>query len=261
MLIDWFTVIAQLVNFLVLVWLLKRFLYQPVLKAIDEREKKIASELQHAAEVEKEAGKRLVQLEKKNEAFDNDRARMLRQAEEEAGERKHAMLEEARKEYDSLRMRLQETLQNEEKNLEEEVIGRIGSEVFAIAGRVLEDLAGVTLDERMVDVFCERLRHPDSEEMKEMQGAFSGKPLLPVVHTAFNLSPEQRERIGRTLHDVFSIDAEVTFESADDLVDGIELSMNGHSVSWSVRSYLASLEKMTRELLDGGEETSRSGER
>lgn len=40
MLIDWFTVIAELVNFLILVWLLKRFLYEPVLKAIDEREKK-----------------------------------------------------------------------------------------------------------------------------------------------------------------------------------------------------------------------------
>ena len=45
MLIDWFTVGAQAVNFLILVWLLKRFLYEPVLAAIDAREKKIAAEL------------------------------------------------------------------------------------------------------------------------------------------------------------------------------------------------------------------------
>ena len=38
--INWFTVIAQLVNFLILVWLMKRFLYKPILNAIDEREKK-----------------------------------------------------------------------------------------------------------------------------------------------------------------------------------------------------------------------------
>ena len=43
MLIDWFTVIAQMLNFLILVWLLKRFLYQPILDAIDAREKGIAS--------------------------------------------------------------------------------------------------------------------------------------------------------------------------------------------------------------------------
>ena len=45
MLIDWFTVGAQALNFLILVWLMKHFLYQPILHAIDAREKKIAAEL------------------------------------------------------------------------------------------------------------------------------------------------------------------------------------------------------------------------
>ena len=49
MLIDWFTVGAQLLNFLILVWLMKRFLYQPVLDAITAREQKIAAELVDAA--------------------------------------------------------------------------------------------------------------------------------------------------------------------------------------------------------------------
>jgi hypothetical protein len=48
MLIDWFTVGAQIVNFLILVWLLKRFLYKPILDAIDAREKRIAAELADA---------------------------------------------------------------------------------------------------------------------------------------------------------------------------------------------------------------------
>ncbi len=48
MLIDWFTVGAQALNFLILVWLMKRFLYKPILNAIDAREKKIAAELADA---------------------------------------------------------------------------------------------------------------------------------------------------------------------------------------------------------------------
>ena len=48
MLIDWFTVGAQALNFLVLVWLLKRFLYKPILNAVDAREKRIAAELADA---------------------------------------------------------------------------------------------------------------------------------------------------------------------------------------------------------------------
>ena len=46
--IDWFTVVAQAINFLILVWLLKRFLYKPILHAIDEREKGIAAQLAQA---------------------------------------------------------------------------------------------------------------------------------------------------------------------------------------------------------------------
>ena len=55
MLIDWFTVIAQVVNFLILVWLLKRFLYRPILDAIDDREQRIATKIASAEAKEHEA--------------------------------------------------------------------------------------------------------------------------------------------------------------------------------------------------------------
>ena len=55
MLVDWFTVAAQVVNFVILVWLLKRFLYQPILHAIDAREQRIALSLADAAAKEAEA--------------------------------------------------------------------------------------------------------------------------------------------------------------------------------------------------------------
>ena len=42
MLIDWFTIAAQAVNFLILIWLMKRYLYQPILRAIASREQLIA---------------------------------------------------------------------------------------------------------------------------------------------------------------------------------------------------------------------------
>jgi F0F1-type ATP synthase, subunit b len=57
MLIDWFTVGAQGLNFLILVWLMKRFLYRPILHAIDEREKRIAAELSDAEATKAEAQK------------------------------------------------------------------------------------------------------------------------------------------------------------------------------------------------------------
>lgn len=253
MLIDWFTVIAELVNFLILVWLLKRFLYEPVLKAIDEREKKIASELQHAADVEKEAESRLIELQRKNEAFDNAHAQMIKDAEQEAVEEKRTLLNEAHREYDALRMRLQETLKHEETSLESRVTGRISAEVFSIARKVLQDLSGSSLEAQIADVFCQRLRESDPEDVAAMKDAVSRKSLNPLVRSTFPLSSSLQERIQAVVRDVFSIDTQLRFEEGYDMVGGIELSMNGHSVSWSVRSYLDSLEKMTAELLEGAE--------
>ncbi|MEF9674151.1 hypothetical protein QNM99_26650 [Pseudomonas sp. PCH446] len=74
MLIDWFTVGAQILNFLILVWLLKRFLYHPILNAIDAREQRIAKELADADAEKTEAGQEREAYQRKNAAFDKERA-------------------------------------------------------------------------------------------------------------------------------------------------------------------------------------------
>jgi hypothetical protein len=84
MLIDWFTVGAQVINFLVLVWLLKRFLYRPILDAIDAREQRIAAELADADAKRAEAKQERETFQHKNEEFDEQRAALLAQATDEA---------------------------------------------------------------------------------------------------------------------------------------------------------------------------------
>ena len=84
MLIDWFTVGAQALNFLILVWLLKRFLYKPILNAIDAREKRIAAELADADAKKAEAQKERDEFQHKNEEFDQQRAALLSKATDEA---------------------------------------------------------------------------------------------------------------------------------------------------------------------------------
>ena len=87
MLIDWFTVGAQVVNFLILVWLLKRFLYRPILDAIDAREKRIARELADADATKAEAQKERDEFRHKNEAFEQQRTALMNKAAEEARKR------------------------------------------------------------------------------------------------------------------------------------------------------------------------------
>src|ERR1700689_2370801 len=102
MLIDWFTIGAQALNFLILVWLLKRFLYKPILNAIDAREKRIAAELADADAKKAEAQKDRDEFQHKSEAFDQQRAALLSKGTDEANAERQHLLDDARKASDAL---------------------------------------------------------------------------------------------------------------------------------------------------------------
>jgi len=243
MLIDWFTVTAQVVNFLILVWLLKRFLYRPILDAIDAREKRIALALADADAKKTEAEKERDAFRHKNEEFDQQRAVLLSQATDEAKAERLRLLDAAREESDSLRAKRQEALISEQQSLDEALARRAQEEVFAIARKALADLAGATLEERMADVFLRRLREMDDAAMAGLKSAFkaSSSPLL--VRTAFTLAPAQSAAIETALKETLGGEMQIQFETAPDLVSGIEISTNGHKVAWSIADYLASLGK------------------
>lgn len=92
MLINWFTVFAQIINFLILIWLLKRFLYGPIIKAMEERERKIASVMEQARKSEEDAKLHSVELAREKQALTDAREGLMAKAKEEVREwRERAM--------------------------------------------------------------------------------------------------------------------------------------------------------------------------
>lgn len=249
MLIDWFTVGAQVVNFLILVWLLKRFLYKPILDAIDAREKQIAKELADADATKAEAQKERDEFQHKNEAFEQQRATLMTQAKDEAKTERLRLLDEARQAAESLSAKRQETLRNEAHHLNQSLSRRAQQEVFAIARKALTDLAGTNLEERMGDVFIRRLREMDNPTKAGLADALKSASEPARVRSAFDLPAAQRTAIQNALNETFSADIQVRFETAPDLISGIELTTNGQKVAWSIADYLVSLEKGVDELL------------
>jgi F-type H+-transporting ATPase subunit b len=249
MLIDWFTVGAQAVNFLILVWLMQHFLYKPILHAIGEREKRIATELANADKKKAEAQKESDEFKHKNEEFDQQRAALLTKATDEVKAERERLLAEARKAAVALKSKRQETLRNEEHNLHQAISRRTQQEVFAIARKALTDLATTSLEERMGEVFTRRLREMDGQAKAGLAEALMTASEPALVRSAFDLPTEQRDAIQNALNKTFSAEIPVRFETTPALISGIELTTNGQKVAWSIADYLASLEKGVDELL------------
>jgi F-type H+-transporting ATPase subunit b len=250
MLIDWFTVGAQALNFLILVWLLKRFLYKPILNAIDAREKGIAAQLADATAQKAEAEKEHVEFESKNKAFDEQRDALLSKATEEAKTEREHLLDEAHKDADTLRGAQAAALENDQKRLGTEIVRLTQEEVFGIARKALADLATVSLEERMGEVFTRRLREMDGKAKACLGAALNAGPEPAILRSTFALPADQRAAIQNALNETFSAEVLVHFETAADAVCGIELSAGGQKVAWSIADYLKSLGRKVGALLD-----------
>jgi F-type H+-transporting ATPase subunit b len=249
MLIDWFTVGAQALNFLILVWLMRRYLYKPILHAIDEREKRIAAELADADAKKAEAKKDRDEFQHKNEEFDQQRAALLSKATDEAKAERQRLIDEARKAADALSAKRQEALRNDAQNLNQAISRRTQQEVFAITRKALKDLATTSLEERMGEVFTRRLRTMNGDAKAVLATALKTTSVPALVRSAFDLTADQRATIQNALNETFSAEIHLRFETAPELVSGIELSSNGQKVAWSIADYLSSLEKGVSELL------------
>ncbi|MCF8123589.1 MAG: hypothetical protein K9K34_14360, partial [Desulfarculaceae bacterium] len=77
MLIDWFTVAAQVVNFLILVWLLKHFLYDRIIKAIDQREADIAARSEEAEAKQDAAARKESELAQRRRELEEQSGSLL----------------------------------------------------------------------------------------------------------------------------------------------------------------------------------------
>lgn len=249
MLVDWFTVSAQVVNFLILVWLMKRFLYKPILHAIDAREQRIATELADADAKRAEAEKEREKFQKNNEEFNRQRNDLLSKAKEEAKAERERLFDEARQAADALRAKRQDALKREQQSLNDEIARRTREEVFAIARKTLMDLAGTSLEERMSEAFTRRLRELNDEAKEGLAKALKTSSEPVRLRSAFEMPPQQRAAIQHALNETFSAEIQVRFETAPDVISGIELAANGRKVAWSIADYLASLEKSIGELL------------
>ena len=248
MLIDWFTVGAQALNFLILVWLMKRFLYKPILHAIDEREKKIAAELANADAKKAQAEKEQEEFKRKNEEFDKERAGLFSKATAEAQSERQRLLDEARKAATTLGSKLQEALRSQEQDLHQDIHRRTQQEVFAITRKALTDLATTDLEERISEVFIRRLREMDGKAKQNLAEVLKKTSDPALLRSAFDLPQKQRAVIQNALNETFSAEIQLRFETVPDLISGIELTANGQKVAWSIADYLASMEKGIHEL-------------
>ena len=238
--IDWFTVAAQLINFLVLVYLLKRFLYEPVVAAMAAREKRIADRIAQAADREREANERQQALGAKLADLDARRDELVGEMRAQVNAERQRMLDALRAEVAGERTRWREDVERENAAFAQELRGEVADAVLALSRHALGERADAKLERSVVDRLVSRLGALEPGQ-KRLLEAFRG----PVsVATSFELDAEQRGALARALREAAGVPeaAErglaISWRRDASLVCGARVRAGDFELGWAIDDYL-----------------------
>ncbi|MCX9025810.1 MAG: hypothetical protein OIN85_06920 [Candidatus Methanoperedens sp.] len=239
--IDYVTLFAQIINFLVLVLLLRHFLYGRIIKAMDERERRIESQLQEAAKKKKEADDEADSYRKMKKDFLNERDGMLAAAREETQKIHSELSKKAADEVNDKKAKWNEEIQRQKDAFLNNMRLTASKEIYAIARRALADLANEELESHISEAFIYKLQKMDDAEKKKMKEFLEKKQDI-VIKSGFTVPESTRRDIHNALQDQIGDDLKISYILSPDLISGIELSIRDIRISWSIGSYLDSLE-------------------
>jgi len=241
--VDWFVLFAQLVNFLILLYLLKRFLYTRIIGAMNEREAKMIARFEEAERLKREAEEAARAYEERNAALHGKAEKMLNEAREAADRRQKELMDTARREVEAIRQHWVETVFQEKAAFLDSLRQRTGKEVYATTRRILTELADAGIEQRMIAVLIERIRSLDPQEQDKISRALEDSGEGVRVQSAFPLAPEDRERLAAAIRGLSGKpETTISYEESPELIGGIEILAPGHRIAWSVSDYLERLE-------------------
>lgn len=235
---SWSTFVLEIVNFLVLVWILKRFLYKPVLDVIARRRAGIEKTLSEAAAQREEAEGLQKRYEGRLADWDRERQKTQSELAQDIEAERSRRLEELRATLEQERDKAQQAEQRrvaDERRKNEETALLQGAR---FATRLLEQAAGPETEIRLVDLALTGLAELPRERVDALRNNHAGALQEVVVSSAYPLADGQRERLSQALTGLAGDDASVRFDQDESLLAGLRITIGAWVLAANLRDEL-----------------------
>lgn len=233
--IDWWTFAAQIINLIILLFLLRKFLYIPVLKAVETRQKMIADALQKADDARQKAQKITAECEQRLAQIEVQKQQILVEANAKAEDFAQKLMQEAKEQYQAAVAGWQNKVLGEQKAFEVAMQNLIAEYFAKFADSALTQMADVHLNDLVFAKFMEKLQ----AEKEHLSVIFGGQEKF-IIHTAQPLSDENLHIIKHFLQENAGISsvAEFTIDLNSGLICGVAVEAGGQQISWHLADYM-----------------------
>ncbi len=249
------TFLLEIINFLVLVWILKRFLYRPIVGIIDRRRERIRGELEslEAQRAELERGRR--EHEEQVRGLERQRERIIGEARAAAEEERRKIMERAREEGRREQEKLRSVLEEERREVLRAVQEQVVERAVEISKRLVAAVAGDSLNDALIASGLRELQALPAERARKALGSLP-EPRVRVV-SARALTAGQRQAFEQALLSL--LDGQVALDLARD--EGLGAGVRIELGELVLNSTLAvQLERVRKEPAEALEEAEGGGE-
>lgn len=243
--LSWSTFVLEIINFLVLVWILKRFLYKPVMDVIARRRDGIEKSRAEAAALQKDADELRKQYEGRladwNEERKKAREALNREIDAERARKLEDLESELAKKQEQVRVAGERRQRDEQHKVEETAV----MQAAEFASRLLEKVAGRDTETRLVRFLIDELGKLPAErvhEIRQNHGAASGSIL---VVSAFSLGDEDRKALEQALSTLMAETRSLRFEQDSELLAGVRITIGAWVLGFNLSDELKGLVQLT----------------
>ncbi len=237
--ISWFEIIAQIINFFIILFLLQKLLYKPILNVMAARQERIQKSQIEADEKMDEAEKLMNQYNKKMADIQKEKQDIMDGARKEAEEKKEALLENYRQEAESKRNAYLKEIDDEKERFIANLRKKLGSGAVAIASHIVSTVSSKDLDKEVFQRFVANLKDlgqeiPNMESLDEE---------TIDIYSARELSDDEKKTVEDVLNKQIQHIQQIEYRIDPDLIVGYEMHLQTYTVHASVKNYLDEIEQ------------------
>lgn len=245
--LSWSTFLLEIINFLVLVWILKRFLYRPVLSALEKRRQSIQETLDQAARRQDDA----VALERKYQGrlqeWEQEKQQARQSLEAEIQAARSERLRQLQKELEEEREKADAVEQRRQSEMDRHYQQQAHRQAARFAGKILTAVAGPEMDTRLFDLFIDQLQALDEEDISSLRGACRNHQESLKVTSATVLSDEQKQRLQHNLDNLCGKGQSIEYHEDAELVAGLRITLGARVLRLNLHDELRGFSEMIHE--------------
>lgn len=237
--LSWSTFVLEIINFLVLVWILKRFLYKPVLGVIERRRQGIQETLDRAEALRDETDSLKSQYEHRLADWEAERelARetLLGEIEKERRRRMEWLEAELREERERAQVVAERGREEAVRKIEQQAL----QQAAGFASRLLSSLACPEVERRLVDLVVDELDHLSGDRLSAMKETLRNPPEEVIVTSGFVLPDDRRQRLEMALTAVTGASVPFRYEQSEELLAGLRVVIGAWVIGANLKDELS----------------------